>query len=52
MLLLQKLEFNNQEIADLLGVTPDAIKKSKQRLKKKLGTKFTILFNTEKMIQS
>jgi len=44
ILLLQKLHFNNNEIAELLGVTPDAIKKSKQRLKKKLGTKFDLLF--------
>lgn len=44
MLLLQKLNFNNNEIAELLGVTPDAIKKSKQRLKKKLGPKFDLLF--------
>lgn len=34
ILLLQKLNFNNNEIAELLGVTPDAVKKSKQRLKK------------------
>lgn len=44
ILLLQKLNFNNNEIAELLGITPDAVKKSKQRLKKKLGTKFDLLF--------
>lgn len=44
ILLLQKLNFNNNEIAELLGITPDAVKKSKQRLKKKLGTKFDTLF--------
>ena len=44
ILLLQKLNFNNNEIAELLGITPDAVKKSKQRLKKKLGTKCDTLF--------
>ncbi len=45
ILLLQKLNFGNAEIASLLGVTLDAIKKSKQRLKKKLGSKHTLLFD-------
>lgn len=44
ILLLQKLNFKNIEIAELLGITPDAVKKSKQRLKKKLGDKFDLLF--------
>lgn len=44
ILLLQKLKFNNYEIAELLGITPDAVKKSKQRLRKKLGSKFDLLF--------
>jgi hypothetical protein len=44
ILLLQKLNFSNNEIAELLGITHDAVKKSKQRLKKKLGAKFEILF--------
>lgn len=44
ILLLQKLDFNNSEIAELLGITTEAVKKSKQRLKKKLGTKSDILF--------
>ncbi|MCG9790845.1 tetratricopeptide repeat protein [Flavobacterium algicola] len=48
ILLLHKLDFNNNEIAELLGVTPDAVKKSKQRLKKKLGDKFDILFDNSK----
>lgn len=43
ILLLQKLDFNDNEIAELLGVTIDAVKKSIQRLKKKLGSKFTML---------
>ncbi|OXA91836.1 ATP-dependent transcriptional regulator [Flavobacterium hibernum] len=44
ILLLQKLQFNNTEIAELLGITTEAVKKSKQRLKKKLGDKFDLLF--------
>lgn len=40
VILLQKLGFNNTEISKLLGITPDAVKKSKQRLRKKLGKKF------------
>lgn len=44
ILLLQKLDFSNTEIAELLGITTDAIKKSKQRLKKKLGAKYELLF--------
>ena len=44
ILLLQKLQFNNTEIAELLGITTEAVKKSKQRLKKKLGEKFNLLF--------
>lgn len=43
ILLLEKLNFSKNEIAELLGVTPDAIKKSKQRLKKKLGEKHELL---------
>lgn len=37
---LQKLSFSTTEISESLGITPEAIKKSKQRLKKKLGKKF------------
>lgn len=44
ILLLQKLNLKNNEIAELLGITPDAVKKSKQRLKKKLGDKSDLLF--------
>lgn len=43
ILLLQKMNFSTVEIAELLGITPDAVKKSKQRLKKKLGGKYEIL---------
>lgn len=37
---LQKLGFNTTEISESLGITQEAIKKSKQRLRKKLGKKF------------
>lgn len=51
IILLQKLDFSNNEIAELLGITTEAVKKSKQRLKKKLGTKFNILFKLEKPVK-
>lgn len=44
IIMLQKLQFNNREIAGLLGITVDAVKKSKQRLKKKLAEKYDLLF--------
>lgn len=43
IILLQKLGFTNAEIAGLLGITIDAVKKSKQRLKHKLGEKYNVL---------
>ncbi|WP_125721128.1 hypothetical protein [Flavobacterium ustbae] len=45
IIMLQKLEYSNYEISCLLGVTIDAVKKSKQRLKKKLGGKHDLLFD-------
>ncbi|WP_196939637.1 tetratricopeptide repeat protein [Sphingobacterium pedocola] len=36
-ILLAKLDLSNKEISNLLGITSEAIKKSRQRLKKKLG---------------
>lgn len=45
IILLQKLGFNNVEVSSLLGITPDAVKKSKQRLKRKLGDKSEALFS-------
>ncbi|OXA82005.1 Tetratricopeptide repeat-containing protein [Flavobacterium aquidurense] len=48
ILLLQKLNFNNTEIAGILGITSDAVKKSKQRIKKKIGVKFKMLFDNVK----
>ncbi len=44
IILLQKLGFTNSEISGLLGITIDAVKKSKQRLKRKLGEKYELLF--------
>ncbi|WP_158963719.1 tetratricopeptide repeat protein [Myroides fluvii] len=35
IILLQKLGLNNQEMAQIIGITPDAVKKAKQRLRKK-----------------
>lgn len=43
IVLLQKLNFTTSEIAELLGITTEAIKKSKQRLKKKLGSRSELL---------
>lgn len=37
IIFLQKLGFSNIEISQFLGITPDAVKKAKQRLKKKFG---------------
>lgn len=44
IIMLQKLRFNNPEMASLLGITLEAVKKSKQRLKKKMGNKYNLLF--------
>ena len=44
IILLQKLNFTNAETAGLLGITVEAVKKSKQRLKKKLAEKHNLLF--------
>lgn len=45
---LQKLGFSNLEISEILGITLDAVKKAKQRLKKKLSDKHEILFSFKK----
>lgn len=37
IILLQKLNLTNQETAHLLGITIDAVKKAKQRMRKKYG---------------
>ncbi|MGV4413454.1 tetratricopeptide repeat protein [Chryseobacterium sp. T1] len=44
VVLLSKMELSNIDISQLLGITVDAIKKSKQRLRKKLGEKYDSLF--------
>ncbi|MBU4537607.1 MAG: tetratricopeptide repeat protein [Weeksellaceae bacterium] len=44
IILLQKMGFSSSEISGLLGITQDAVKKSRQRLKRKLGEKYDQLF--------
>jgi tetratricopeptide (TPR) repeat protein len=44
IVLLQKLGLTNQETANILGITIDAVKKAKQRLKKKYETTYEGLF--------
>lgn len=41
---LMKLGLSNQEISSLLGITIEAVKKSKQRLRKRFGEKYEDLF--------
>lgn len=41
MLALIKLDLNNREISNLLGITIDGVKKAKQRLKKKMEASST-----------
>lgn len=48
IVLLQKLEFTNAEVSGLLGITVEAVKKSKQRLRKKLGDKYEELESLQK----
>lgn len=43
VIVLMKMGLNNREVANVLGVTQDAVKKSMQRLKKKLGGQAGIL---------
>ena len=45
IILLQKMGFSSSEISALLGITQDAVKKSRQRLKRKLGDKYDQLFS-------
>ena len=44
IIFLTKLEMNNIETARILGLTIDAVKKAKQRLKKKYGDRYDLLF--------
>lgn len=41
ILFLQKMGFNNPRIAQILGITLDAVKKNKQRMRKKYGLRYT-----------
>src|SRR5690606_35358567 len=45
LILLQKLGFGPAEISGLLGITQDAVKKSRQRLKRRLGEKYEQLMD-------
>ena len=40
IILLSKLGLSNEDVSSLLGVTIDAVKKAKQRLKKKIGSDY------------
>jgi len=44
LLQLQKLDFSNNEIAELLEITNESVKESKEKLKETLGDKFKLLF--------
>ncbi len=45
IILLTKLELTNQEIGRILAITVEAVKKSKQRLRKKYGDTYELLFS-------
>lgn len=45
VILLQRLNLTNQETANILGITIDAVKKTKQRLKKKYTDTYQQLFD-------
>ncbi|MEK6494888.1 ECF-type sigma factor [Myroides odoratimimus] len=47
IVLLQKMGLTNQETANILGVTIDAVKKAKQQLKKKYEDDYSALFSKE-----
>lgn len=46
IVLLQNLGFSYNETASLLGITPEAVRKSRQRMKKKYGKNDDALFET------
>lgn len=50
IIFLTKLELNNTEIARILGLTIDAVKKAKQRLKKKY-TNYNSIFSPENIVE-
>lgn len=47
IVLLSRLDLTNHDMAQILGVTLDAVKKAKQRLRKKYDTSHHFLFKTE-----
>ncbi|MCY4781736.1 tetratricopeptide repeat protein [Sphingobacterium sp. UT-1RO-CII-1] len=47
IILLLKMGLDNHQIAHMLGVTTDAVRKSKQRMRKKYGEQFDLVFNLE-----
>ncbi len=49
ILFLQKMGFNNPRIAQILGITVDAVKKNKQRMRKKYGESYNSLFGADKV---
>jgi tetratricopeptide (TPR) repeat protein len=49
ILFLQKMGFNNPRIAQILGITLDAVKKNKQRMRKKYGQRYTDYYNLDKV---
>jgi Tfp pilus assembly protein PilF len=44
LIMLLKLGINSKEIPNILGISSEAIKKAKQRLRKKLGDRYDLLF--------
>lgn len=50
VILLQKLNLTNQETANILGITIEAVKKTKQRLKKKYVDTYGQLFGESKKV--
>lgn len=49
ILFLQKMGFNNPRIAQILGITVDAVKKNKQRMRKKYGESYNAHYSMEKV---
>lgn len=48
ILFLQKMGFNNPRIAQILGITLDAVKKNKQRMRKKYGALYAAYYSPNK----
>jgi tetratricopeptide (TPR) repeat protein len=48
ILFLQKMGFNNPKVAQILGITLDAVKKNKQRMRKKYGDTYTQFLETNR----